>query len=119
MLAESFDQSVENVRLILQQRTRRGMRVRARTPATTFSIKDEDESDKLIREHILKRDISRIDHDQYEEPVDHQILAEESRLLPKQRPSNEYLQRDVTHEENKILIFLFLFSFSRLFFLLI
>lgn len=100
MLAESFNQSMENVRLILQQRTRRGMRVRARPPSSLFGVKNEEEAEKIIREHLIKRDLISpqkstppIDDG---EPVDHQILAEESHLIPRQRPSNSYLERDVS-----------------------
>ncbi|CAF1369034.1 unnamed protein product, partial [Adineta ricciae] len=100
MLAESFNQSVENVRLILQQRTTRQLRVRARPPSSLFGVKDEEEREKIIREHIMKRDLSRRDRpelantDDDTEPVDHQVLAEESHLLPRQRPSNDYMKRD-------------------------
>jgi hypothetical protein len=97
MLAESFNQSVENVRLILQQRTKRSMRVRPRPPSTLFSIKDEDERERLVREHIIKRDLpnnnNQVEDD--DDPVGHQVLAEESHLVSRQRPSNEYLKRDV------------------------
>lgn len=100
MLAESFDQSVENVRLILQQRTKRGMRVRTRPPSSLFDVKDEDEADKIMREHLIKRDLishrkSTLPNDEDGDPVDHQILAEESHLISRQRPSNSYLERDV------------------------
>ena len=100
MLADSFNQSVENVRLILQQRTKRGMRVRARPPSSLFGVKDEEQAEKIIREHLIQRDLisprksaSPIDDG---EPVDHQILAEESHLIPRQRPSNAYLKQDVS-----------------------
>jgi hypothetical protein len=100
MLAESFNQSVDNVRLILQQRTTRGMRVRPRAPSSLFGIKDEEEREKLIHEHIIKRDL----HNNNNKPelqeddgdlVDHQVLAEESHLVPRRRPSDAYLERDV------------------------
>ncbi|CAF1168807.1 unnamed protein product [Adineta ricciae] len=100
MLAESFNQSVENVRLILQQRTTRRLRVRARPPSSLFGVKDEEEREKIIREHIMKRDLSRRNRpelantDDDNEPVDHQVLAEESHLLPRQRPSDDYMKRD-------------------------
>ncbi|CAF1645474.1 unnamed protein product [Adineta ricciae] len=102
MLAESFNQSVENVRLILQQRTTRRLRVRARPPSSLFGVKDEEEREKIIREHIMKRDLSRRNRpelantDDDNEPVDHQVLAEESHLLPRQRPSDDYMKRDVS-----------------------
>ncbi len=96
MLAESFNQSVENVRLILQQRTKRGMRVRPRPPSTLFGIEDDDEREKLVREHIMKRDLRNTNQpEDDEDPVDHQILAEESNLVSRRRPSNAYLERDV------------------------
>ena len=105
MLAESFNQSIENVRLILQQRARRNMRVRPRSPTTLFNVKDEDERERLVREHIIKRDL-RVPNNQVEddEPVDHQILAEESHLVQRQRPSNEYLKRDVRTQ--RIIVYL-------------
>ena len=100
MLAESFNQSVDNVRLILQQRTKRGMRVRARSPSSLFGVKDEEQAEKLMREHLLKRDLvshrkSTLPEDDGD-PVDHQILAEESQLISRRRPSNAYLERDVS-----------------------
>ncbi|UJR15092.1 hypothetical protein I4U23_002059 [Adineta vaga] len=98
MLAESFNQSIENVRLILQQRTTRRMRVRARPSSSLFGINDEEEREKIVREHMMKRDLSRSKKPELEnnddEPVDHQILAEESNLLPRQRPSAAYVERD-------------------------
>ena len=102
MLAESFNQSVENVRLILQQRTTRRLRVRARPPSSLFGVKDEEEREKIIREHMMKRDLSRRDkpelanNEDDNEPVDHQVLAEESHLLPRERPSDDYMKRDVS-----------------------
>lgn len=100
MLAESFDQSVANVRLILQQRTRRGMRVRARPPSSLFGVQDEEQAEKIIREHLIQRDLLTAQKSTSptndDEPVDHQILAEESHLIPRQRPSSTYLQRDVS-----------------------
>lgn len=99
MLADSFNQSAANVRLILQQRTKRGMRVRPRPPSTLFGIEDEEEREKLIREHIMKRDLRNSNKSELPEddgdPVDHQVLAEESNLVSRRRPSNAYLERDV------------------------
>ena len=99
MLAESFNQSIDNVRLILQQRTTRGMRVRRRPPSSLFGIKDEEERERLIREDIIKRDLSSSNKSELQEddgdPVDHQVLAEESNLVPRQRSSDAYLERDV------------------------
>ncbi|CAF1238086.1 unnamed protein product [Adineta steineri] len=99
ILAESFNQSVDNVRLILQQRTRRRMRVRPRPPTTLFGIKDEEEREKLVRDHIIQRDIGinnkpDLVKDDDEEPVDYQILAEESNLVSQKRPSDIYMKRD-------------------------
>ena len=34
------------------------MRVRPRPPSTLFSIKDDEEREKLLREHVHKRDIN-------------------------------------------------------------
>jgi hypothetical protein len=99
MLAESFNQSVDNVRLILKQRTTRGMRVRPRPPSSSFGIKDEEEREKLIQEHIIKRDLRSNNKSELEkddsDPVDYQVLAEESNLVPRQRPSDAYMKRDV------------------------
>ncbi|CAF4317661.1 unnamed protein product, partial [Adineta steineri] len=99
ILAESFNQSVDNVRLILQQRTRRRMRVRPRPPTTLSGIKDEEEREELVREHIIQRDIGinnkpDLVKDDDEEPVDYQILAEESNLVSQKRPSDIYMKRD-------------------------
>ena len=101
MLAESFNQSVNNVRLILNQRTTRGMRVRPRSLSSLFGIKDEEERERLIREQILKRDIRNrnqpeLNNDDNDDEVDYQVLAEESNLLPRQRPSDAYMERDVS-----------------------
>ncbi len=99
MLAESFNQSVDNVRLILQQRTIRRMRVRTRPPSSLFGIKDEEERERLIREHIIKKDLNNSNKPELQEddgdPVDHQVLAEESKLVSRRRPSDAYLERDV------------------------
>jgi hypothetical protein len=99
MLAESFNQSVANVRLILQQRTTRGMRVRPRPPSSLFGIKDEEERERLIREHIIKRDLPNSHKPELQEddgaPVNCQVLAEESHLLARRRPSDAYLEKDV------------------------
>jgi hypothetical protein len=99
MLAESFNQSIDNIRLILQQRTIRRMRVRPRPPSSLFGIKDEEEREKLIREHIIKRDLQNTNKPELQEddgdPVDHQVLAEESNLVPRRRPSDTYVEKDV------------------------
>lgn len=98
-LAESFNYSIDNIRLILQQRTTRGMRVRPRPPSSLFGIKDEQERERLIREHIIKRDIgdpkNSVSENDDGEPVDHQVLAEESHLVPRRRPSDDYMERYV------------------------
>ena len=62
--------------------------------------KDEDEREKVMLEHIIKRDITNnnkveLENDDDNDPVDHQILAEESKLVPRRRPSDAYLERDV------------------------
>ena len=99
MLSESFDQSVDNVRLILKQRTTRGMRVKPRPPSSIFGIKDEKERERLIGEHIIKRDLHNKTKPELEkndgDPVDYQILAEESKLVPRKRPSDAYMKKDV------------------------
>lgn len=98
-LAESFNQSIDNIRLILQQRTTRRLRVRPRSPSSLFGIKDEEEREKLIREHIIKRDIRNntpeLENNDHDSRVDHQVLAEESKLVSRRRPSDVYLERDV------------------------
>ena len=98
MLAESFNQSVDNVRLILRQRTTRQMRVRPRPSSSLFSIKDEEERERIIREHMMKRDLRSSKSELTQEdgdPVDYQVLAEESKLAPKRRPSDTYMEKDV------------------------
>ncbi|CAF1365036.1 unnamed protein product [Rotaria magnacalcarata] len=96
-LAESFNYPVRDVKLILQQRTKRRMRVRPRPPSSVFGIKDDDEREKIIREHIIKRDLRNSKNEALEkddgEPVDCQVLAEESNLVPRQRPSDAYMER--------------------------
>ncbi|CAF4843285.1 unnamed protein product, partial [Rotaria magnacalcarata] len=78
-LAESFNYPVRDVKLILQQRTKRRMRVRPRPPSSVFGIKDDDEREKIIREHIIKRDLRNSKNEALEkddgEPVDCQVLA--------------------------------------------
>ncbi|CAF3728419.1 unnamed protein product [Rotaria sp. Silwood1] len=97
MLAESFNYSIENVRLILRQRTKRRMQVRSRSPSSLFNIKDEEEREKIIREHIIKRDLNISKNSEFEndddDPVDYQVLAEESNLVPRQRPTDVYMER--------------------------
>ena len=98
-MAESFNYSKDDVRLILQQRTKRGMRVRARAPSSLFGIKDEEERERLMREHIIKRDLrnskqATLENDD-SDPVDHQVLAEESNLVPRKRPTDTYAERYV------------------------
>ncbi|CAF3759099.1 unnamed protein product [Rotaria sordida] len=98
MLAESFNYSIDNIRLILQQRTTRRMRVRSRSPSSLFSIKDEEEREKLLREHIIKRDLNlnknpELENDDNNDPVDYQVLAEESNLVPRRRSSDAYMER--------------------------
>jgi hypothetical protein len=105
MLSESFNQSVENVRLILRQRTTRRMRVRPRSPTSLFGIKDEDERERLVREQIIKRDLRKTGtagstDDNDDEPVDYRVLAEESHLMPRARPSNQYTERDVSQQRS-------------------
>lgn len=99
MLAESFNYSVDEVRLILSQRTTRRLRVRPRPTISSLDDKDEDEREKLIQDHILKRDLSSIKRSELEaddgEPVDYQVLAEESNLVSRRRPSDAYVERDV------------------------
>jgi hypothetical protein len=76
------------------------MRVRPRPPSSVFGIKDEQERERLIQEHIIKRDLrnnnnkSELEKDD-SDPVDYQVLAEESNLVPRQRPSDAYMKRDV------------------------
>ena len=111
MLAESFNQSEENVRLILQQRTRRRLRVRPRSPSSSFGIKDPEEREKQIDEHILQRDITHWKSSQSnEDPVDSRILAEESDLLPRHRPSQTYLSKQVRSFSLSFSPFPFLFD---------
>lgn len=103
MLSESFNQSIENVRLILRQRTARRMRVRPRPPTSLFGINDEDERERLVREQIMKRDMRKTGtagsmDDNNDEPVDYRVLAEESHLMPRTRPSNQYMERDVSQQ---------------------
>lgn len=100
MLAESFNYSVNDVRLILSQRTKRGMRVRPRSTASLLDNKDEEEREKIIREHIINRDINKSKKPELEnddgDPVDFQILAEESNLVSRRRPSDAYMERYVS-----------------------
>ncbi|CAF2748221.1 unnamed protein product [Rotaria sp. Silwood2] len=97
MLAESFNYSIDNVRLILRQRTTRRMRVRPRPPSSLFGIKDEEECEKLIREHIIKRDLTISKNSELEnddgDSVDYQVLAEESNLVSRRRPTDAYMER--------------------------
>jgi hypothetical protein len=90
------------------------MRVRPRPPSSLFGIKDEEEREKVMLEHIIKRDITNnnkpeLENDDDNSPVDHQILAEESKLVPRRRPSDAYLERDVRSRcrKSRILIFCF------------
>jgi hypothetical protein len=77
------------------------MRVRLRPPSSLFDIKDEEEREKLVREHIIKRDLRHSNKSELEKddddggPVDYQVLAEESNLVPRRRPSDAYMERDV------------------------
>ena len=101
MLSESFNQSIDNVRLILRQRTTRRMRVRPRPPTSLFGIEDEDERERLVREQIIKRDLRKTgsagsNDNNDDEPVDHRVLAEESHLIARRRPSDQYMEREVS-----------------------
>ena len=97
MLAESFNQTEENVRLILQQRTTRRLRVRTKRPTTTFGINDREEKEKLIEEHLLQRDLTQWKSSSSDEdPVDPRVLAEESHLIRRTRPSETYLSKEVS-----------------------
>ena len=73
------------------------MRVRPRSSSTLFAIKDEEERNRLIEEHLLKRDLNiNVSSSTDDEiPVDYRVLAEESRILPRQRASDEYLRKKV------------------------
>lgn len=96
MLAQSFNQTEENVRLILQQRTTRRLRVRAKRPTTTFGINDQEEKEKLIEEHLLQRDLTQWKSSSSDEdPVDPRVLAEESHLIRRERPSEIYRSKEV------------------------
>lgn len=96
MLAQSFDQTEENIRLILQQRASRRLRVRPKPLATTFGINDKEEKDKLIEQHLLQRDIKNYKSTKIDdEPVDSRVLAEENRILSRERPSEIYLSKEV------------------------
>lgn len=96
ILAQSFNQSEENVRLILQQRTTRRLRVRPRAPSTLFGIQNGEEQEKLIEKHLLQRDVTHWKSPSVDEdPVDPRVLAEESRILPRQRPSETYRSKQV------------------------
>ena len=101
MLAESFNQSIDNVRLILRQRTTRTMRVRPRHPATLFGIKHDEERERLMREHIIKRDTGDYSNsDDDEDLIDCRVLAEESNLIRQQRSTDIYTKRDVSKKIN-------------------
>jgi hypothetical protein len=104
ILAESFNQSIDDVRLILRQRTARRMRVRARAPSSLFGIEDEQERERLVRDQLLKRDLSshhvNTSNDD-EQPVDCRVLAEESRFQKRYHPSDDYRQRRVSDFNDK------------------
>lgn len=73
------------------------MRVRPRTPSSLFGVQDEQTGEKRMREHIMQRDLSsarKVDLDDGE-PVDYQVLAEESKLVARRRPSDGYREREV------------------------
>ena len=96
VLAESFNRSVDDVRLILRQRTTRRMRVRPRV-SSLFGVKDEETGERQMREHIMKRDLSSVQNIELDDgdPVDYQVLAEESQLVRRRRPSDGYREREV------------------------
>ena len=98
VLAESFNRSVDDVRLILRQRTTRRMRVRPRAPSSLFGVQDEETGERQMREHMMKRDLSSARKAELDdgEPVDYQVLAEESKLVARRRPSDGYREREVS-----------------------